>query len=121
MTFRKPILAAAAALLVSACRGAIPGPADDPELSRSSFERVGHEVGTLYRWAQTRIEEELIQEHAVPAEARSVRISIDRVARPMEEPTEAPPVPVDPPWVAAASRATSPRCARSGPISRWPT
>jgi hypothetical protein len=70
--------------------------------SRSSFERVGHEVGTLYRRAQPRIEEALIQAYAVPADARSVSISIDRVALPMEEPIEAPPVPVDPPWVAAA-------------------
>jgi hypothetical protein len=70
--------------------------------SRSSFERVGHEVGTLYRRAQTRIEEVLIQEYAVPVDARSVSISIDRVALPMEEPIEAPPVSVDPSWVAAA-------------------
>jgi len=76
--------------------------------SRSSFERVGHEVGTLYRRAQARIEEVLIQEYAVPAEARSVSISIDRVALPMEEPIEAPPVPVDPPWVAAAMAAAPP-------------
>jgi hypothetical protein len=73
--------------------------------SRSSFERVGHEVGTLYRRAQPRIEEALIQAYAVPAEARSVSISIDRVALPMEEPIEAPPTPVDPPWVAAAMAA----------------
>ena len=73
--------------------------------SRSSVERVGHEVGTLYRRAQARIEEVLIQAYAVPAEARSVNISIDRVALPMEEPIEAPPMPVDPPWVAAAMAA----------------
>src|SRR5215475_6105417 len=79
--------------------------------SRSSFERVGHEVGTLYRRAQTRIEEVLIQEYAVPAEARSVSISIDRVALPMEEPIEAPPVPVDPPWVAAVMSAAPPHSA----------
>jgi hypothetical protein len=65
--------------------------------SRSSFERVGHEVGTLYRRAQPWIEEALIQAYAVPAEVRSVSISIDRVALPMEEPIEALPVPVDPP------------------------
>jgi hypothetical protein len=76
--------------------------------SRSSFERVGHEVGTLYRRAQPRIEEALIQAYAVPAEARSVSISIDRVALPMEEPIEAPPTPVDPPWVAAAMAAAPP-------------
>jgi hypothetical protein len=76
--------------------------------SRSSFERVGHEVGTLYRRSQARIEEVLIQEYAVPAEARSVSISIDRVALPMEELIEAPSVPVDPPWVAAAMAAAPP-------------
>ena len=63
--------------------------------SRSSFERVGHEVGTLFRRARPRIEEVLIQTYVVPAEARSVSISIDRVALPMEKPLEAPPVPVD--------------------------
>jgi hypothetical protein len=57
--------------------------------SRSSFERVGHEVGTLFRRAQPRIEEALIQAYVVPAEARSVSVSIDRVALPMEEPIEA--------------------------------
>jgi hypothetical protein len=57
-----------------------------------------YEVGTRYRRAQPRIEEVLIQQYAAPAEARSVSISIDRVALPMEEPIEAPPVPVDPPW-----------------------
>jgi hypothetical protein len=61
--------------------------------SRSSFERVGHEVGTLYRRAQPRIEEALIQAYAMPAEARSVSVSIDRVALPMEEAIEAPPGP----------------------------
>ena len=76
--------------------------------SRSSFERVGHEVGKLFRRAQPRIEEALIQEYAVPADARSVSISIDRVALPMEEPIEASPVPVDPPWVAAVMAAAPP-------------
>jgi hypothetical protein len=61
--------------------------------SRSSFERVGHEVGTLFRRAQPRIEQALIEEFPVPSEARSVSISIDRVALPME-PIEAPPVPI---------------------------
>jgi len=53
--------------------------------SRCSFERVGHDVGELYRRAQPRIEQALIEELAVPTEARSVSISIDRVALPMEE------------------------------------
>jgi hypothetical protein len=51
--------------------------------SRSSFERIGHDVGSLFRRPQPRIVEVLIQEHAVPAEARSVSMSIDRVALPM--------------------------------------
>jgi hypothetical protein len=76
--------------------------------SRSSLERVGHEVGALFRRARPRIEEALIQEYAVPADARSVSISIDRVALPMEEPIEASPVPVDPPWVAAVMAAAPP-------------
>jgi hypothetical protein len=76
--------------------------------SRSSFERVGHEVGTLFRRAQPRIEQALIEQFPVPSEARSVSISIDRVALPMEEPIEAPPVPVDPPWVAAVMAAAPP-------------
>jgi hypothetical protein len=62
----------------------------------------------LFRRAQPRIEEVLIREYAVPAEARSASISIDRVALPMEEPIEAPPVPVDPPWVAEVMAAAPP-------------
>jgi len=73
--------------------------------SRLSFERVGHEVGTLYQRAQPRIEEALTRACTVPADTRSVSISIDRVALPMEEPIEAPLAPVDPPGVAAASAA----------------
>jgi len=86
--------------------------------SRSSFERVGHEVGTMFRRAQTRIEEVLIQQYEVPAEARSVSISMDRVALPMEEPFEAPPVPVDPPWVAAVMAARAAAAARGSADSR---
>jgi hypothetical protein len=56
--------------------------------SRSSFERVGHEVGELYRRAQGRIEQVLIEVEPVPEPARSVSVSIDRVAVPMEEPVE---------------------------------
>jgi hypothetical protein len=76
--------------------------------SRSSFERVGHDVATLYRRAQPRIEEVLIQSYPVPAAARSVSVSLDRVALPMEEPLETPPVGDDPPWVTAALAAARP-------------
>jgi len=82
--------------------------------SRSSFERVGHDVGELYRRAQPRIEQVLIEEFAVPAEARSVSISIDRVALPMEEPPEKEPEPEPNPIVEeararAAKRTPDPR------------
>jgi hypothetical protein len=86
--------------------------------SRSSFERVGHEVGTLYRRAQARIEEVLIQEYAVPAEARSVSISIDRVALPMEEPIAAPPHAAE--YLGAAARVLEvKRKAKPGQFRRW--
>lgn len=56
--------------------------------SRSSFERVGHEVGALYARASTRIEQALIEELTIPDEAKSVSVSIDRAALPMEETVE---------------------------------
>src|SRR5688572_2746276 len=61
-----------------------------------------HGIGTLFRRAQPRIEQALIDEFPIPSEAHSVSISIDRVALPMEEPIEVSPVPIDPPWVVAA-------------------
>ena len=53
--------------------------------SRTSFERVGHAVGALYRGASGRIEEALIEAYEVPPAARSVSVSVDRVSLPMEE------------------------------------
>jgi hypothetical protein len=50
----------------------------------------------------------LNQHYAVPREAHSVSISIDRVALPMEEPIGAPPVPVDSWWVVAVMAAAPP-------------
>jgi hypothetical protein len=41
--------------------------------SRSSFDRVGHEVGTLCRRTQPRIEEALIQAHSGVSFASCVR------------------------------------------------
>jgi len=58
--------------------------------SRSSFERVAHAVGALYVPAHGDIEDALIEQYEVPAEARSVSVSIDRVSVPMEEPLPRP-------------------------------
>jgi hypothetical protein len=53
--------------------------------SRSSFESVGQEVGRQYTAVRTDLEERLLEEYAVPAEARSVSVALDRVSVPMEE------------------------------------
>lgn len=58
--------------------------------SRASFERVPHEVGRLYLEHRADIEDVLIREFEIPAEARSVSISLDRVSVPMEEPAKRP-------------------------------
>lgn len=58
--------------------------------SRSSFERVGHEVGALYEGQHAPIEDALITEYQVPKEARSVTTGLDRVSVPMEEPLSRP-------------------------------
>ncbi|MEJ7734771.1 MAG: ISKra4 family transposase, partial [Polyangiaceae bacterium] len=58
--------------------------------SRSSFERVGHAVGSIYAGVRERVERELIEAYDVPREARSISISLDRVAVPMEEPRARP-------------------------------
>jgi hypothetical protein len=58
--------------------------------SRSSFERVGHEVGALYELQHAPIEDELIEEYQAPQEARSITVGVDRVSVPMEEPLSRP-------------------------------
>jgi hypothetical protein len=58
--------------------------------SRSSFERVGHLTGELYVTRHAEVEDELIRAFAVPDEAHSVSVSIDRVSIPMEEPRKRP-------------------------------
>ncbi len=58
--------------------------------SRSSFERVAHAVGALYAPAHGDIEDALIEQYEVPAEARSISVSLDRVSVPMEEPLPRP-------------------------------
>jgi hypothetical protein len=53
--------------------------------SRSSFESIGQEVGRQYTAGRTDLEESLIEEYVVPAEAASVSVALDRVSVPMEE------------------------------------
>lgn len=58
--------------------------------SRSSFERIPHEVGADLAALRADIEEDLIAAFVVPPEAASVSASIDRVSVPMEEPRARP-------------------------------
>jgi hypothetical protein len=53
--------------------------------SRSSFERVAHTIGAVYGATREKIDETLIRAFVVPPEAKSVSVSIDRVAVPFEE------------------------------------
>lgn len=53
--------------------------------SRASFESIGQEVGRQYTAVRTELEESLLEEHVVPAEAASVSVALDRVSVPMEE------------------------------------
>ncbi len=58
--------------------------------SRSSFERTGHEVAELHAVTRDVVESALINSYVIPGAARSVSISLDRVAVPMEEPRPRP-------------------------------
>jgi len=58
--------------------------------SRASFERVGHLLGELYVKNHPEIEEVLIEEFEVSAQAESISVSIDRVSIAMEEPRKRP-------------------------------
>jgi hypothetical protein len=53
--------------------------------SRSSFESIGQEVGRQYTVVRTELEEGLLDEYTVPADAASVSVALDRVSVPMEE------------------------------------
>jgi hypothetical protein len=54
--------------------------------SRSSFERVAHELGERFSVVRDVVEDALIRGYRVPDEACSVSVSLDRVAVPFEEP-----------------------------------
>jgi hypothetical protein len=58
--------------------------------SRSSFERVGHQVGTLVEAHRVEVDDAMAEELEVPVEAASLSLSIDRVSLPMEEPRTRP-------------------------------
>jgi hypothetical protein len=58
--------------------------------SRASFERVGHEVAALYATERPRVEAALAEGLEVPRGARSMSLSMDRIAVPMEEPLPRP-------------------------------
>jgi hypothetical protein len=68
--------------------------------SRSSFEGVGQEVGRQYTAVRTDLEEVLLEEYTVPAEAASVSVALDRVSVPMAE------------AVAAEERAAQPKACK---------
>jgi len=59
--------------------------------SASTFKRVGHETGRLYRDRRADIEDQLIEEYEIPSAARSISVSLDRVSVPMEEERQRPP------------------------------
>lgn len=69
--------------------------------SRSSFDRVAHDVGELYAARNVDIDDALIIAYEPPAEAKSVSVGLDRVSMPMVEPR---PRPVGRPKQGAAKR-----------------
>lgn len=54
--------------------------------SRSSFERVTHQLGTLHSIEKSRVEDVLMENYEVPAGAVSISAQLDRFALAMEEP-----------------------------------
>lgn len=59
--------------------------------SRSSFERVGHEVGQRVVDRGASLQQQIVETVALPAETATLSVSLDRVAMPMEEPRPKPP------------------------------
>lgn len=58
--------------------------------SRSSFERVAHQVGTLYSIEKSHVEDVLIERYELPEGAASISAQLDRFAVAMEEPKARP-------------------------------
>jgi hypothetical protein len=58
--------------------------------SKSSFDRVAHEVGELYGARNDDIEDALIVAYEPPKQARSASVGLDRVSMPMIEPRPRP-------------------------------
>jgi hypothetical protein len=58
--------------------------------SRSAFEDVAHLVGEQLLQCRSEVEDDLMLRFDVPAEARSISVSLDRVTIPMEEPRPKP-------------------------------
>ena len=75
---------------------------------RSSFERVGHAVGTEYLRRRESVESHLIERFELPEETRSISVSVDRTSVPMEEPVQPTSAPAEP------VRLTRPRAGWTG-------
>ena len=58
--------------------------------SRVSFERVAHEVGDQWLREHADIEDQLMEEFAIPVGAVAMSVAVDRVSVPMEEPRKRP-------------------------------
>lgn len=58
--------------------------------SRSSFERVTHDVGAMHSVVREEVEQRLIEASVIPDKARAVSVALDRVAVPFEEPRARP-------------------------------
>lgn len=58
--------------------------------SRNSFDAVAHTVGQQVRRKHEEVEQTLIEKFEVPAEARAIGVSLDRVTVPVEEPKPRP-------------------------------
>jgi hypothetical protein len=61
------------------------------EVTRSVYRRDGERTGRVFAERQVEVEDAMITAYQLPAEARSVSASVDRVSLPMAEPRPRPP------------------------------